>query len=87
MEVKFSDRALNEIEYWNKTGNKAIMQKISKLIDDIILNHYSGIGKPEPLKYDYLGYWSRRINREHRIVYQVIDNTLYIASLRFHYDN
>jgi len=68
-----------------KTGNKAILQKIGKLTGAIIQNPFEGIGKPEPLKYELAGKWSRRINQEHRYVYRVEDETLFIFSLKGHY--
>ena len=61
-------------EYWKKSGNKAIMKKITDLLKDIAEYPYTGIGKPEPLKYELAGYWSRRINSEHRIIYSVHDD-------------
>ena len=63
-----------------------MLKKINDLIKDIQRNPHSGIGKPEPLKYDLAGYWSRRIDHEHRLVYQVIDNDLRIISCKYHYD-
>ena len=71
MEIIYSPQALEDIEYWKKSGNKAIMNRITALLADIVLHPFSGIGKPEALKYDLTGYWSRRINSEHRIVYSV----------------
>ena len=74
-------------EYWKRTGNKVIMNKITALLKDIAAHPYTGIGKPEPLKYELAGYWSRRINAEHRIIYSVHDNivTVYVLSMRYHY--
>lgn len=68
-----------------KSGNKIIQQRIAKLIQAIIETPFEGIGKPEPLKYDYTGWWSRRINEEHRIVYKVEADKIVVAKLRFHY--
>ncbi len=64
---------------------KVIQQRISKLIQSILETHFEGIGKPEALKYDYTGWWSRRINEEHRLVYQIEDNKIMVAQVRFHY--
>ncbi len=90
MEVIYSVKAQKEREFWKKSGNKVIMNKISALIKDIQKHPFEGIGKPEPLKYQLTGKWSRRINQEHRIIYQVIDeNTieiLNILSLKGHYE-
>ena len=74
-------------DYWKKSGNKAIMNRISALLKDIIEHPYTGIGKPEPLKYDLAGKWSRRINSEHRLIYSVNENiiTVYVFSMRNHY--
>ncbi|UJF30949.1 Txe/YoeB family addiction module toxin [Kaistella sp. 97-N-M2] len=90
MDVIYSEKAQRDIELWKKSGNKAMMKKITELINDIILHPFEGLGKPEQLKYDLVGLWSRRINREHRIIYQITnDNTLEILnilSLRGHYN-
>ena len=68
MEVIFSPKAPDDLTYWKKSGNKIIRQKISLLIEAIQENPYEGIGKPEPLKHNLSGAWSRRINHEHRLV-------------------
>lgn len=68
------NRRKKDREYWKKSGNKAIMKKITDLLKDIAEYPYTGIGKPEPLKYELAGYWSRRINSEHRIIYSVHDD-------------
>lgn len=90
MEVIYSEKAQKDREFWKKSGNKAIMNKISALIEDIQKHPFEGIGKPEQLKHQLSGKWSRRINKEHRIIYQVIDeNTieiLNILSLKGHYE-
>ena len=69
MQVDFSKKAKVDLDFWSKTGNKAILNKIYALIDDIQLHPFEGIGKPEPLKHQLAEKWSRRINQEHRIVY------------------
>lgn len=90
MEVIYSPKAQRDIEFWKKSGNKSIMKKITMLIEDIIDHPYEGLGKPEALKYDLQGFWSRRIDREHRIIYQITnENTieiLNILSLKGHYE-
>ena len=63
-----------------------MMIKINALLKDICKNPFSGIGKPEPLKYKYKGFWSRRIDGEHRLIYQVKEDEILIAKCRFHYD-
>ena len=85
MEVIFKDKALLDIEFWKKSGNKAIQKKITELIKDTLLHPETGIGKPERLKYDYSGLWSRRINDEHRMIYRIENGNLAIGSLRGHY--
>ena len=85
MEVIYKDEALLDLKFWKKSGNKQVQKKITELIADIMLHPETGIGKPEPLKYELSGLWSRHITDEHRIVYKAEDNVLYIASLRGHY--
>ena len=85
MEVILKDKALLDIEFWKKSGNKAIQKKITELIKDTLLHPETGIGKPERLKYDYSGLWSRRINDEHRMIYRIENGNLAIGSLRGHY--
>ena len=90
MEVIYSEKAQRDREYWKKSGNKAIMNKITALIENIQLHPFEGIGKPEPLKYSLSGRWSRRINQEHRIIYRVTEEKtieiLNILSLKGHYE-
>jgi len=85
MEVILKDKALSDREFWKKSGNKQVQKKISQLIEDIQKHPETGIGKPERLKYELSDLWSRRITDEHRIIYTVIDDVLYIASLKGHY--
>jgi toxin YoeB len=68
MEIIFSKKAKNDLDFWNKIGNKSILKKISELLRAIQESPFEGIGKPEPLKYNLSGVWSRRINQEHRII-------------------
>lgn len=84
MNLIFSSHAWEDYLYWQNT-NKKILKRINTLIKDIRLSPYEGIGKPEPLKHGLSGYWSRRINDEHRIVYKFEKNSVKIAQLRFHY--
>jgi len=84
MRVIFSPAALAAKEYFQRYDKK-IDKKIKQLIEDIMQTPYSGLGKPEPLKHDLTGYWSRRISEEHRLVYKVEDDTLYVISCRYHY--
>ena len=87
MEIVLLPQAQKDRDYWKKSGNKAIMERISALLKDIMEHPYTGIGKPEPLKYDLAGKWSRRINAEHRLIYSVNKNiiTIYVFSMRYHY--
>jgi toxin YoeB len=87
MEVIFKTEALTDLKYWKNTGNKAAQNKIYALLKEISRSPYTGNGQPEQLKYDLAGYWSRRINKEHRIVYRVYEDrkTIEIHSLRGHY--
>lgn len=86
MEVKLTKKALEHLGYWKKSGNKAVQKKIQLLIEDITNNPFEGIGKPEALKYNLLGTWSRKINEEHRIVYEIPEEgILLIHSLKGHY--
>lgn len=80
----FSDDAWDEYLYWKSTDEK-IFERINRLIKEIKINPYKGIGKPEPLKHNLSGYWSRRINDEHRIVYKVKETCLWISQCRYHY--
>ncbi len=84
MNLIFSSKAWENYLYWQKT-DKAILKRINVLIKAIQENPFEGIGKPEPLKHSLSGYWSRRINDEHRMVYKVVGGDLYIAQLRYHY--
>ncbi|WP_293300578.1 Txe/YoeB family addiction module toxin [Pedobacter sp. UBA4863] len=85
MEIFYYDEAIADLQFWKKSGNKIIQKKIEQLILAIQEDPFIGIGKPEPLKHDLIGKWSRRINLEHRIIYEVIDNVVHIYSLKGHY--
>lgn len=84
MKLIFSEHAWEEYLYWQGTDKK-IVKRINTLFRDIQRMPYEGIGKPEPLKHGLAGYWSRRINDEHRLVYKVENDCLFIAQLRYHY--
>ena len=87
MEIVLTERARKERDYWKKSGNMAVQKRISALIEAIIENPYTGIGKPEALRANLSGFWSRRITKEHRLVYGVSesDRRITIISMRFHY--
>jgi len=84
MNLIFSDHAWEEYLYWQATDPK-LSARINTLIKDIKRSPFKGIGKPEALKHSFSGYWSRRINDEHRLVYKVTDDAILIAQLRYHY--
>ena len=85
MKYVFVEESWEDYVYWQQTDKKMVL-KINELLKEISRNPFSGIGKPEPLKYKYKGFWSRRINEEHRLIYQVKENEIYIAKCRYHYD-
>jgi toxin YoeB len=85
MRITFSKNAWEDYMSW-QPEDKKILKKINDLIKDIQRTPNEGIGKPEPLKYDLTGLWSRRIDREHRLVYQANENEIVIYSCRYHYD-
>ena len=84
MKLVFSDLAWEDYLYWQKQDRK-LVERINKLIEATVRDPFMGIGKPEPLKHAFAGFWSRRINDEHRMVYRVTGDQLEIAQLRFHY--
>ena len=85
MKYIFVDESWEDYLYWQKT-NKKTLKRINELLKNISREPYSGNGKPEPLKHKYKGFWSRRIDGEHRLIYRVKDNEIHIAKCRFHYD-
>ena len=84
MRKLFSDDAWEDYLYWQSTDN-AILKKINSLIKEIERTPFEGSGKPEPLKHNLAGWWSRRINLEHRLVYKIENDTVVILQCRFHY--
>ena len=85
MYITFNDTSWNEYLFWQK-NDKQKLNKINELLKDISRNPYEGIGKPEALKHKYIGYWSRRIDEEHRLIYKVEQDEILIYKCRFHYD-
>jgi toxin YoeB len=83
--LDFTDKAKEDIAYHKKTGNKAVLKKLFTLLEELEHQPFAGIGKPEPLKYELSGMWSRRINKEHRLIYEVADDIVYILSAKGHY--
>ncbi len=84
MRLIFSAHAWEDYLYWQQT-DRMMLRRINALIKEIQRTPFAGIGKPEPLKHGFSGYWSRRINDEHRIVYKVEGQDVLIAQLRYHY--
>lgn len=81
----WDDDAWDDYLYWQDTDRKMV-KKINALIKDIERNPFAGLGKPEPLKHDLAGFWSRRIDPEHRLIYRITDDKLEIAQCRYHYE-
>lgn len=84
MTLSWSDNAWEDYLYWQETDTK-VLKRINTLIKEIQREPFKGIGRPEPLKHNWTGYWSRRINREHRLVYKATKQALFIAQCRYHY--
>ena len=85
MNVKFTEKAFEDFSYWLR-NNRRKVRRILELIKDIQKHPFDGIGKPEALKYNLQGYYSRRINQEHRLIYKIEANELIIISCRYHYE-
>ena len=85
MMISFRERAWKDYLYWQET-DKHILKRINTLIKDIQRSPFDGLGKPEPLKHQLSGFWSRRINDEHRLVYTFVEAELIIVQCRYHYD-
>lgn len=85
MKVVFSARGWDDYLWWQQQDRK-LLKRINLLIHDVARNGNEGIGKPEPLRHGFQGYWSRRINDEHRLVYKVVDDEVRIAACRYHYE-
>lgn len=85
MVLTFTQNAWEDYLYWQKVDKKMVC-KINELIKSVHRTPFEGIGKPEPLKFDLAGYWSRRIDQEYRLVYEVIENEIIIIACRYHYE-
>jgi len=81
----FSKQALKDVEFHKKSGNKIILKKLQILLNELAEHPKTGTGKPEQLKYELSGLWSRRINNEHRLIYEITENDVLIHSLKGHY--
>lgn len=86
MILSWTDKAWEDYLFWQEQDRK-VLKRINALIKDAQRNPFEGLGNPEPLKHQFSGFWSRRIDREHRLVYQVENDILLIAQCRFHYDD
>ena len=84
MKLVWAAEGWEDYLWWQKTDRKTL-QRINTLLADIIRNGNEGIGKPEPLRHEFTGYWSRRITEEHRLVYRVSEDAVLIATCRYHY--
>ena len=84
MNIELSGQAKEDIAHWNRV-DPSRTAKIQRLLQSVMQTPYSGLGKPEPLKHSLSGYWSRRIDMEHRLVYRIAGETLYVVSCRYHY--
>ena len=84
--LDFTDQAIADIDAHKKTGNKALLTKLRSLLEELAEHPFTGTGKPEPLKHSLAGCWSRRISREHRLIYEVDENTVFILSAKGHYE-
>lgn len=84
MQIIYSSKAKEDLAFWSKNDPK-IVKRIDELIEAIKINPYSGIGKPKQLRFELHGYYSRRINHEHRLAYKATSTVIYIAQCRYHY--
>ncbi|MCE5177935.1 MAG: Txe/YoeB family addiction module toxin [Porphyromonadaceae bacterium] len=85
-EIDFSEKAVQDIDFHKKAGNIALLRKIDEFLNELREHPFTGTGKPESLKYDLSGKWSRRINSEHRLIYSIADTVVYIHSAKGHYE-
>jgi len=83
--LRFSEQSKEDICQHKKSGNKSVVNKITLLLEELVLHPFTGTGKPEPLKHSLAGCWSRRINKEHRLVYDIIEGNVLILSAKGHY--
>lgn len=86
MEIELFEDAIEDFKFWKKSGNKAVQKRIEQLFTSMLETPFEGIGKPEQLKYGLSGKWSRRITREDRIIYELLNDVIAVYSLRGHYE-
>ncbi|MDO8953342.1 MAG: Txe/YoeB family addiction module toxin [Gammaproteobacteria bacterium] len=84
MKIIYTIRAQEDLTYWQKNSTKKVA-RIEALLNDIQVNSYTGLGKPEPLRFEKVCYWSRRIDQEHRLIYKIHEACIYVAQCRYHY--
>ena len=84
--LDFTDKAKEDITFHKKSGNKAVLNKLNALLEELTEHPFTGTGKPELLKHNLAGLWSRRINKEHRLLYEVTDEVVFILSVKGHYE-
>lgn len=84
MKIIFTIRAQEDLNFWKKNNLKKV-SRIEALLEDIHMHPFAGLGKPESLRFEQTGYWSRRIDHEHRLVYKIYDSCIYVAQCRYHY--
>lgn len=84
MPIKFAQHAWEDYLYWQQ-ADKATLKRINLLLKDIQRSPFAGVGKPEPLRHNLSGFWSRRIDDEHRLIYAVVDDCIHVAQCRYHY--
>ena len=85
MRLILSSKAWEDYKYWSVSDRK-ILKRLNKIIGEVMRDPFEGIGKPEPLRSHFKGYWSRRITDEHRLIYRVSDDAVLVAQMRYHYD-
>ena len=86
MKLVWDENAWEDYLWW-QTQDRRVLRRINALIHDIARNGNDGIGKPEPLKHAFQGYWSRRITDEHRLVYKIVNDEIRLAAFRYHYES
>ncbi len=85
-QLDFTDKAKDDIDLIKKSGNKSVLIKLLALLEELVEHPFTGTGKPEPLKHSLTGLWSRRINREHRLVYEVAGTVVFLLYGKGHYE-
>jgi len=85
MEVIYKDKALDDIKFWKKSGQLTVQSRITKLIEDTVNHPFTGLGKPEALRYELSGLWSMEIDKQNRLIYEVVEKKFHIISMRGHY--